>query len=113
MEGHVGDKVGCNGTGGEKDWPGVVEHEVNDGGVEREGSLVDEGSSGEEEGYGWGFVVDKELGEVREGGQRISWVRLRRRETVEGGGKKGLDGSKGSENHYGWEVYFAMDQIRF
>ena len=36
---------------GERDRPGVVEVGLNGRGVEREGSLVDEG---EEEGYGWG-----------------------------------------------------------
>ena len=39
------------GTGGERDRPVEVEVGVNGGGVEREGSLVDEG---EEEGSGWG-----------------------------------------------------------
>ena len=31
--GDVGDRVGCKGTGGEKDRHGVVEDEVNGGGV--------------------------------------------------------------------------------
>ena len=61
MEGDVGDKVGCKGTGGEIDRPGVVEDEVNGRGVEREGSLVDEGSYGS----GCGFMGDIGLGEVR------------------------------------------------
>ena len=42
----------------------VVEDEVNGGGVEREGSFVDEGSSGEEDGSGWWFVRDIGLREV-------------------------------------------------
>ena len=56
MDGDVGDKMGCNGTGGEKDRPVVVEDELYCEGVERELDLVDEGSSGEDEGSDWGFV---------------------------------------------------------
>ena len=56
--------MGCRGQGGEKDQPGVDEDEGNSGGIEREGSLVDGGSSGEEEGTRSGFVWDKGLGEV-------------------------------------------------
>ena len=46
VEGDVGDKVWCKETGGEKDRPGVVDDEVNGEGVEREGSLEEEGSRG-------------------------------------------------------------------
>ena len=51
--------MGCKGTGREKDQLGVVEDEGNGG-----GSLVNEGSSEEEEGPGSGFVSDIGLGEV-------------------------------------------------
>ena len=71
--GDVGDKVGCKETGGENDWPGVVEDEVNGGGVERKGSLVDEGSSEEEGVSGWGFVGDIGYGEVGGEGER-AWA---------------------------------------
>ena len=35
----------------------------------------------------------------------ISWVRLRRREMVEG--KRGLEWNKWRENHYGWDFIFS------
>ena len=35
----------------------------------------------------------------------ISWVQVRRRETVEG--KKGLEGNKEWENHYRWAFIFS------
>ena len=72
MDGDAGGKVWCKGTGGEKDRPEVDEDEGNGGEIKREGSLVDEGSSEEEEGSGSGFVGDKGLGEVgvKKRGQR-------------------------------------------
>ena len=36
----------CRETGGDRDWPGVVEDVENGGEIERDGSLVDVGSSG-------------------------------------------------------------------
>ena len=78
----LGEEVGCKGEGTEEgatgeegigsveegggqrsgrqkeDQLGVVEHEGNGGGVGREGSLVNEGSLGEEEGSGLGFMGD-------------------------------------------------------
>ena len=42
--------------------------------------------------------------------KRISWVRLRRRETVEGGGKRGLEGNKERENRYGWDCIFSGEE---
>ena len=58
----------CRGTGGDRDRPGVVEDEGIRGEIERERSLVDEGSSGEPESPGSGLGVDKRLTEM-EGGQ--------------------------------------------
>ena len=36
--------------------------------------------------------------------------RLRRRETVEGLGKRVLEGNKGRENHYGWDFIFSGEE---
>ena len=94
-----------------KDWPGVVEDEVNGGGVEREGSLVDEGSSGEEEGSGW----DSGLGEVggegegtgATGGEEEGMCRGRKEYPiveVEDERNGGGFGDRGRENQYWYDV---------
>ena len=63
----------CREARGDMDWPGVVEDEGNGGGgIEREGSLVDEGS-GKAESSGSG---------LGEGDKRLSAV---------GGGREGTE----------------------
>ena len=70
------------------DRPGVVEDEGNGGGeIEREGSLVDEGNSGEAESSGSGLGGDKRLSEVgvdKRGGGGWTQVRLCGRGSREG-----------------------------
>ena len=96
MEGDVGDKVGCTVTGMAKDHLGVVGDEGNGRGVGRGGSLIDEGSLGEDEGYGSWFMGDIWYGKVvaSEKGQRKGLLgrrvlRLWRRGWAEVGRREG------------------------
>ena len=80
----------CRGARGDRDRPGVVEDEG-----EREGSLVDEGSSREAESPGSGLGGDKRFTEM-EGGQEGTG------EEEEGAGEDG--GTEGEIEREGSEV---------
>ena len=56
--------AGVGKQGGDMDRPEVVKDEGNGREIEREGSLVEEGSSGEAESSGSGLGGDKRLSEV-------------------------------------------------
>ena len=53
--------------------------------------------------------VDDRLDGKGTGGKRISWMLLKRRETVDGWGKRGLEW-KWRENNYGWELIFSGEE---
>ena len=79
----------CRETRGDMDRLEAVKDEGNGREIEREGSLVDEGSSGEAESSGSGLGVDKRLSEM-DGGQEGT------EEEEEGAGKDEGNGGGGN-----------------